>query len=163
MHDVDLQRLTATREATFEPSFERGAFGGSIGWSVRRMTDAQLTLAASVMLFALGAWPVMMVDVPPLQDLPNHLATISILEHPAQYPEFVFNGFLKTNAALFTWLYGVGKAGRVGQARRPPVRARRPRRRTRSSSPVSCYEITGSSEARSSSARWWSPRSSPSR
>ena len=123
MHDVDIRRLTATRDATFE-SFDRGGqvargtVGSWLGSSVRRLTDAQLALAAAAVLFALGAWPVMTVDIPPLQDLPNHLATISILEHPEQYPEFVFNGFLKTNAALFTWLYGVGRlVGAVAAAR----------------------------------------------
>jgi hypothetical protein len=50
-----------------------------------------------------------MVEVPPFQDLPNHLAAITIMEHPERYPEFAFNGFLKTNAALFAWLYVVGK------------------------------------------------------
>jgi hypothetical protein len=120
MHDVDIQRLTGSREASFEP-FDRGAFDGSVGSvgsSVRRLTEAQLALAASATLFALGAWPVMTVAIPPLQDLPNHLSTIAILDHPEQYPEFVFNGFLKTNAALFTWLYGVGRlVGAVAAAR----------------------------------------------
>jgi hypothetical protein len=117
MHDVDIQRLTGSRETSFEP-FERASFDGRVGSSVRRLTDAQLALAASAALFALGAWPVMTVAIPPLQDLPNHLSTIAILEHPEQYPEFVFNGFLKTNAALFTWLYGVGRlVGSVAAAR----------------------------------------------
>jgi hypothetical protein len=74
-----------------------------------RLTDAQVALLVSATLFALTAWPVFLVDVPPYQDLPNHLAAATILNHPAEYPEFVFNGFFKTNAALFTWLYVVGK------------------------------------------------------
>jgi hypothetical protein len=60
-------------------------------------------------LFAWTAWPLLLVEVPPYQDLPNHLAAATILSDPARYPEFVFNGFFKTNAALFTWLYLVGK------------------------------------------------------
>jgi hypothetical protein len=60
-------------------------------------------------LFALAAWPLALVDVPPLQDLPNHLAAITVIEHPDAYPELAFTGFFKTNAALFTWLLLVGR------------------------------------------------------
>ena len=45
----------------------------------------------------------------PYQDLPNHLASIHVLWHPDLYPELVANGFFKTNAALFAWLYFAGK------------------------------------------------------
>ncbi len=61
------------------------------------------------MLLVVGAWPVFLTEVPPFQDLPNHLATATVIQNPAAYPEYVFNGFFKTNAALFTWLYLVGK------------------------------------------------------
>ena len=44
----------------------------------------------------------------PFQDLPNHLATITVIRHLDLYPEFVFNGYFKTNSALFTWLLLVG-------------------------------------------------------
>jgi hypothetical protein len=74
-----------------------------------RATDVQLALIVGVALFALAAWPLAIVDVPPLQDLPNHLAAISIIEHPARYPQFVFNGFFKTNSALFTWVLLFGR------------------------------------------------------
>lgn len=50
------------------------------------------------------------MDLPPLQDLPNHLATARILQQKDAYPEYVFNGFLKTNSALFSWLRFVGAA-----------------------------------------------------
>lgn len=73
------------------------------------LSDRQTALAASALLFVLAAWPMAFVEVPPFQDLPNHLAAITIMEHPERYPEFAFNGFLKTNAALFAWLYVVGK------------------------------------------------------
>jgi hypothetical protein len=74
-----------------------------------RATDGQLTLLLSAVLFVVAAWPLALVAVPPFQDLPNHLATITVLQHPEQYPEFVFNGFFKTNSALFTWLLVVGR------------------------------------------------------
>ncbi|HEY2509947.1 MAG TPA: hypothetical protein VGI39_03800, partial [Polyangiaceae bacterium] len=76
----------------------------------REIEGEQLALRVSALLFALAAWPLLLVDVPPFQDLPNHLATVTVLLHPSQYPEFVFNGFLKTNGALFAWLYFVGRA-----------------------------------------------------
>ncbi len=73
------------------------------------LTDRQLAAAISGALFALVAWPLALTPVPPFQDLPNHLAAITVIDHPASYPEFVSNGFLKTNAALFTWLYFASK------------------------------------------------------
>jgi len=74
-----------------------------------RASDRQIAFAMSVVLFALTAWPLALTEVPPYQDLPNHLAAVTVITHPERYPEFVSNGFLKTNAALFTWLYFVGK------------------------------------------------------
>jgi hypothetical protein len=73
------------------------------------LSDRQAAFAASAVLFVLAAWPMAFVEVPPFQDLPNHLAAVTVIEHPERYPEFAFNGFLKTNAALFAWLYVVGK------------------------------------------------------
>jgi hypothetical protein len=74
-----------------------------------RVTDGQLALLIGAVLFLLAAWPIALVEVPPFQDLPNHLATITVIEHPAKYPELVFNGFFKTNSAFFTWLLLVGR------------------------------------------------------
>jgi hypothetical protein len=81
------------------------------GWkkSASRVTDSQVALLVSAVLFVVGGWPLAMTEVPPYQDLPNHLATLTVIENLTRYPEFVFNGFFKTNAALFTWLYVVGK------------------------------------------------------
>jgi hypothetical protein len=86
-----------------------GAPASRLAAWLARATDAQLAMMVGVVLFALAAWPVALVKVPPLQDLPNHLAAISIIEHPARYPQFVFNGFLKTNSALFTWVLLTGR------------------------------------------------------
>ena len=61
----------------------------------------------SLLLFALGAWPLLLPVVPPLQDLPNHLATLHILLHPERFPEFVASSFFKTNTALFAWSYAL--------------------------------------------------------
>ena len=47
--------------------------------------------------------PLALTEVPPYQDLPNHLAAVTVIQNPDLYPEFVFNGFFKTNAALFTF------------------------------------------------------------
>ena len=77
--------------------------------SLKRLTDGQLVLVVSGVLLLLGAWPLVLTDIPPYQDLPNHLATVVVIENAARYPEFVFNGFLKTNAAFFVWLMVVGK------------------------------------------------------
>ena len=78
----------------------------SSGWT---FTDNHLALLVSAALFVVGAWPLALTEVPPYQDLPNHLAAVTVIENPGRYPEFVFNGFFKTNAALFAWLVVVGK------------------------------------------------------
>ena len=77
--------------------------------SVSRLTDAQVALLVGGVLFAISAWPLALTEVPPYQDLPNHFAAVTVIQHPEKYPEFVSNGFLKTNAALFTWLCFVGR------------------------------------------------------
>jgi hypothetical protein len=75
---------------------------------MERATDGQLAALIAAVLFAIAAWPLALVDYPPLQDLPNHLAAVTVILHPSEYPEFVYNGLLKTNSALFAWLLVVG-------------------------------------------------------
>ncbi len=87
----------------------------SRGWT---FTDNHLALLVSAALFVLGAWPLALTEVPPYQDLPNHLAAATVIDNPGRYPEFVFNGFFKTNAALFAWLYVVGKIAGIKLAAR---------------------------------------------
>ncbi len=98
--------VEVARPSLAEPG-ARPIVGRFVAW-LWNLTDTQLALVLSAALFALAAWPVALTEVPPLQDLPNHLAAITVIEHPARYTEFVFNGFFKTNAALFAWLYFVG-------------------------------------------------------
>jgi len=81
------------------------------------LSDARLMTVFALSLFALGAWPLTLVDLPPLQDLPNHLATAHIAAHPGLYPEYVFNGFWKSNSLLTLWLYLVGGHGLLGAGR----------------------------------------------
>ena len=76
-----------------------------------RFSDGQLVLIVGSALFALCGWPILLTPVPPYQDLPNHLAAVAVMENPGLYPEFVFNGFFKTNAALFAWLHLFAKVG----------------------------------------------------
>jgi hypothetical protein len=73
------------------------------------MNEGRWLAACSFVLFALSTWPLLLVELPPYQDLPNHLATVTILEHPSLYPELVFNGFLKTNAAMTAWVHFGGR------------------------------------------------------
>jgi hypothetical protein len=82
------------------------------------LTDRQLALLISATLFVVGAWPLALTPVPPYQDLPNHLAAVTVIQHPELYPEFTFNGYFKTNAALFAWLVVVGKVVGVPLAAR---------------------------------------------
>ena len=78
-------------------------------FAVPALSDRQLSLLLGGVLFVLGAWPLALTEVPPYQDLPNHLATVEVIQNLRSYPEYVFNGFFKTNAALFTWLFFAGK------------------------------------------------------
>ncbi len=67
-------------------------------------------LGISLALFALGAWPTWIVDLPPFQDLPNHVASAAVQLHPDRYPELVSNGFFKTNSMFFLFMHVVGGA-----------------------------------------------------
>jgi len=81
------------------------------------LTDARLVLLISAVLFALAAWPLLLVDLPPFQDLPNHVATAHIAAHPDLYPQFTFNGLFKSNCLLTLWFYLFGGHGLFGAAR----------------------------------------------
>jgi len=81
------------------------------------LSDLRLTLLAAAALFSLSAWPLLLVPLPPLQDLPNHLATAHIVAHPDLFPEFTFNGLFKSNALLTLWFVAFGKYGLFGAAR----------------------------------------------
>ena len=78
-------------------------------WLATR-SDRTLALLCAAALFLLCAWPLLLVDVPPLQDVANHLAVATVADHPADYPEYVFTGYWKTNAAFFAWEHFVGHA-----------------------------------------------------
>jgi hypothetical protein len=81
------------------------------------VSDTQLNLLVALLLFALAAWPLLLVELPPFQDLPHHVATSHIIAHPDLYPQYLFNGFLKSNSVLTLWLYVVGSHGLFGAAR----------------------------------------------
>jgi hypothetical protein len=82
-----------------------------------QLSDRSLVALAATMLFALSAWPLLLVALPPLQDLPNHVATAHIIAHPEIYPQYIFNGFFKSNAILTLWLQVFGGLGLFGAAR----------------------------------------------
>jgi len=71
---------------------------------VTAWSDRRAWLATGAALFVLGAWPLVLVELPPLQDLPNHVASAFIARHPARYPDLAFNGLWKSNALLELWL-----------------------------------------------------------
>jgi len=114
-----MQKMDAIAPQFQTPSVESGGRRvARIGAFIERLSDQRLSLAIGAVLFALSAWPLALVELPPLQDLPNHLAAVTIISNPEHYPEFVANGFLKTNAALFGWLCLVGKVVGVNAAAR---------------------------------------------
>ena len=81
------------------------------------LSNVRLTLLVAGGLFALAAWPLLLVGLPPMQDLPNHVATAHIVAHPDLYPEFAFNGLFKSNSLLTLWFYLFGGHGLFGAAR----------------------------------------------
>lgn len=122
--DVVATDLLAARESSTIEATAPVTSGMGLGlrklvrFSEWTLTDGQLALLVSAVLFVLGAWPLALTEVPPYQDLPNHLAAVTVISHPEKYPEFVFNGFAKTNTALFAWLYFVGELVGVALASR---------------------------------------------
>ena len=85
--------------------------GGTKATSSGRLalSDPQLATIIGVGLFVLAGWPLLFLRIPPYQDLPGHLAAVTILAHPEKYPEFVPTGFLKPNSFLFLWTLFVGR------------------------------------------------------
>ena len=75
---------------------------GATRWSA--WSDRRCWLAIGAALFVLAAWPLLLVELPPLQDLPNHVASAYIVHHLDRYPDLVFNGFWKSNSLLARWL-----------------------------------------------------------
>lgn len=81
------------------------------------LSDLRLAALVALGLFVQAAWPLGLVDLPPLQDLPNHVATAHIIAHPELYPQYAFNGYFKSNALLTTWLHVAGAHDLYGAAR----------------------------------------------
>ena len=74
-------------------------------------------MLTALALFVLAAWPLLLVALPPYQDLPNHVATAHIIEHPDLYPQYVFNGLFKSNCLMTLWFHLFGRFGLYGAAR----------------------------------------------
>ena len=93
-----------------------GDVSSLVGW-LARCSNATLVSLVALALFATAAWPLLLVDLPPFQDLPNHVASAHIAAHLDLYPQYVFNGFFKSNSLLTLWLYVAGEHGLFGAAR----------------------------------------------
>ncbi len=111
-----MEALNAPRpEAASGPAAAGGSRASVEG--LAGLSDLRLTLLMGAGLFVLSAWPLLLVPLPPLQDLPNHVATAHIVAHPDLFPEFTFNGLFKSNALLTLWFVAFGKYGLFGSAR----------------------------------------------
>ena len=87
------------------------------------LSDARLTLLVALVLFALAAWPLLLVELPPFQDLPNHVATAHIIAHPDLYPQYVFNGLFKSNCAAHALVLACWAATACSGRRAPSSRS----------------------------------------
>jgi hypothetical protein len=76
---------------------------------IAHLSDEWLGVLIGAALFVLSAWPLFAVQVPPYQDLPDHLATVCVLLDPHHYPDFVTNGWLKTNSVFVGLVYVLAK------------------------------------------------------
>ena len=61
---------------------ERGEKAGGIDRRLAALSDRALWLAIGAALFVLSAWPLVLVELPPFQDLPNHIASAYVLQLP---------------------------------------------------------------------------------
>src|SRR5262249_20571536 len=84
-------------------------FASALEARLETWSDRALVLAIAAALFALGAWPLFFLPLPPYQDLPDHLATVCVLLDPAKYPDFASHGFLKANALFVVATYALAK------------------------------------------------------
>ncbi len=94
--------VTATSPATVASSSPRARRSS--------LADNQLALVISAVLFVCAAWPLVVVRIPPYQDLPGHLAAVTILANPDRYPELVATGFMKPNSFFFLWTLTAGRS-----------------------------------------------------
>jgi hypothetical protein len=78
--------------------------------------DETLAGALGAGLFAVAFLSWLFVRQPPLQDYAEHVAAAVIAGRPGDYPEYVFNGFFKTNSAFVSFAWLVGKAIGVERA-----------------------------------------------
>src|SRR5271155_3044658 len=93
-----------------------------------RLGDRQLATLIGALLFVVAGWPVLFLRIAPYQDLPDHLATLCVLLDPGRYPEFVSNGWLKSNTLMFgLLLLFSGSTRSCCSAARRRVRRRRER------------------------------------
>jgi hypothetical protein len=72
------------------------------------LTNAQLVTLLGGIAFVLSAWPLLLVDLPPFQELPNHIATAHVLEHPELFPQLALRGLFESNRLLSLWLHLLG-------------------------------------------------------
>jgi len=103
------------RRSSHDQRFARP--GGRLAQALTGLSDARLVALVALALFVLAAWPLLLVALPPYQDLPNHVATAHIIDHPDLYPQYVFNGLFKSNCLLTLWFHLFGRYGLFGAAR----------------------------------------------
>jgi hypothetical protein len=78
--------------------------------------DGALAWLFGAGLLAAAALPLFFVRQPPLQDYAEHVAAAAMANRPGDYPEFSFNGFLKTNSAFVAFASTLGRAIGVERA-----------------------------------------------
>ncbi|MFO0667092.1 MAG: hypothetical protein U0174_24280 [Polyangiaceae bacterium] len=107
--------------AQSEGGDERDRFSGSESIFLRpfsRLSDRTLVFVCGAILFVLAVWSQALVKFPPYQDLPDHLATVVVLQNPSLYPDFIPTGFVHTNSLLAaTIFFGSKVFGLLGTAR----------------------------------------------
>jgi hypothetical protein len=109
------ESLPLSRRAAYPAPF--AATADRAAQRLAEVSDARWLGFVALTLFVTAAWPLLLVDLPPFQDLPNHVATAHIIAHPDVYPQFAFNGFFKSNSLLTLWLHLFGGRGLLAATR----------------------------------------------
>jgi hypothetical protein len=89
---------------------QRPVLGAHERPGVGTISDQRLAVFIGAALFVVAGWPLLALRVPPYQDLPDHLATVCVLLDPRHYPDFVTNGWFKTNSVFIGLLFLISKA-----------------------------------------------------
>jgi len=107
---IDVAPMSTVSEAT-------GAWGSLETWSAKT-SRFRVVLWVGSILWLFAAWPLFVLKNLPHQDLSAHIAASYVVDHIAQYPQYVATHGLRTNSALTLFVSATAPVfGYMGAAR----------------------------------------------